>query len=227
MRERWGVWCACPKGAWEPANTRVSLLPLLKTRWGLSCLDTRGTLWWCSPTWILDSMLSRDQLIELRNKPNSLNSPRSLRKTLFKFNLWNPSYKDTAKVKNHIKTFAHSKCGPLNARSINNKEDSIYEPITDNDLDVLAITETWCTANSDVSLVLVTPPGYAIVQTHRSSRGGGVGVIYRDSLPARLEKCQKYSSFEHKTVNLFSDSDVLRIITVNKPSENFATLFHA
>ena len=72
----------------------------------------------------------------------------------------------------------------------------------------LALTETWCTDNSDVSLGLVTPPGYAIVQTHRSSRGGGVGVIYRDSLRARLEQCQKYSSFEHQTVNLFSDSDV-------------------
>ena len=230
VRERWGVWdaCggACRKGAWEPASTRVSLLPLLKIRWGLSSLDTRGTLWCCSPTWTLDSMLSRDQLIELRNTPNSLNISRSLRKTLFKFNIWNPSFKHTAKVKNHIKTFAHSKCGLLNARSINNKEDSIYELITDNDLDVLALIETWCTDNSDVSLGLVTPPGYAIVQTHRSSRGGGVGVIYRDSLRARLEKCEKYSSFEHQTVNLFSDSDVLRIITVYNPSGNFTTVFY-
>ena len=76
-----------------------------------------------------------------------------------KFNLWNPSSKDTAKVKNHIKTFAHSKCGLLNARLINNKEDSIYELITD--IDVLALTETWWTDNSDVSLGLVTPPGYS------------------------------------------------------------------
>ena len=143
-----------------------------------------------------------------------MNISRSLRKTLFKFILWNPSSKDTAKVKNHIKTYANSKCDLLNARSINNKEDSIYELITDNDLDVLALTETWCAVNSDVSLGLVTPPGYAIVQTHRSSQGSGVCVIYRDSFRARLEQCQKYSSFEHQTVNLFSDSDVLRIITV-------------
>ena len=191
MRERWGVLgaCggACRKGAWEPSGTGVSLLPLLKTWWGLSSLDTRGMLWCHSPTWTLDSMLSRDQLIELRNKSNSLNISRSLRKTLFKFNLWNPSFKHTAKVKNHIKTGAHSKCGLLNARSINNKEDSIYELITDNDLDVLALIETWCTENSDVSLGLVTSPGYAIVQTHRSSRGGGVCVIYRDSLRAHLK----------------------------------------
>ena len=73
---------------------------------------------------------------------------------------------------------------------------------------------------------LDTPPGYVIVQTHRSSRGGGVGVIYRDSLRTRLEKCEKYSSFEHQTVNLFSDSDVLRIITVYNPSWNFITIFH-
>ena len=97
-----------------------------------------------------------------------------------------------------MKTFADSKCGLLNARSRNNNWDSIYELIliTNNDLDVLALTETWWTDNSDVSLGLVTPPGYAIVQTHRSSWGSGVGVIYRDSLHARLEKCEKYSSFE-------------------------------
>ena len=86
-----------------PASTRVRLLPLLKTWWGLSSIDTKGTLWCRSPTWTLDSMLSRDQLIEPRNTPNSLNISRSLRKTLFKFNLWNPSFKHTAKVKNHIK----------------------------------------------------------------------------------------------------------------------------
>ena len=98
--------------------------------------------------------------------------------------------------------------------------------MTYNDLGVLALTETWCTYNSDVSLGLVTPPGYAIIQTHRSSRGGEFGVIYRDSIRARLDKCQKYSSFEHQTVNIFSDSDVLRIITVYKPSGNFTTVFH-
>ena len=60
-----------------------------------------------------------------------------------------------------MKTFADSKCGLLNARSRNNKKDSIYELIliTDNDLDVLALTETWWTDNSDGSLGLVTPPG--------------------------------------------------------------------
>ena len=35
-----------------------------------------------------------------------------------------------------------------------------------------------------------------------------------------------YSSFEHQIVNLFSDSDVLRIITVYNPSGNFITAFH-
>ena len=78
-----------------------------------------------------------------------------------KFNLWNPSSRHSESQEPYKKTFAHSKCGLLNARSINNKEDSIYELITDNDLDVLALTETWYTDNSDVSLGLVTPPGYS------------------------------------------------------------------
>ena len=67
--------------------------------------------------------------------------------------------------------------------------DSIDELITDNDLEVLALAETWRTDNSDVSLGLITASGCAKGQTHRSSRGGGVGVIYRDYLRARFEKC--------------------------------------
>ena len=112
-----GVWMGLLWGSLEELAPGQACFPLLKTRRDLSSLDTRGTLWCCSPTWILDSMLSRDQLIVLRNKPNSLNISRSMRKTLLKFNLWNPSSKYTAKVKNHIKTFAHSKCGLLNART--------------------------------------------------------------------------------------------------------------
>ena len=108
-----------------------------------------------------------------------------------------------------------------------NKEDSIYELVTDNDLDVLALTERWYTDNSDVSLGLLTPPGYAIVQTHRSSQDGGVHVTYHDSLCAWLNKCEKYSSFEHQTENILSDFDVLQIITLYNPSGNFTAVLHA
>ena len=40
------------------------------------------------------------------------------------------------------------------------------------------------------------------------------------------KRCEKYSSFEHQTVNLFYEPDVLRIITVYNPSGNFTTVFY-
>ena len=44
-------------------------------------------------------------------------------------------------------------------RQINKQQVGLkYELITDNDIDVLALTETGCIDNSDVSLGLVTPP---------------------------------------------------------------------
>ena len=129
VREHWGVWGAsggaCCQGICEPASTRLNLLLLLKTRLGLSSLDTRGTLWCCKPTWTLG-------LIELRN--NTLNISRFMRKSLLKLNIWNPSHNHMAKVKNNVKSFAHNKCGLLNATSINNKADSTHELITDNEL---------------------------------------------------------------------------------------------
>ena len=74
-----------------------------------------------------------------------------------------------------------SKGALLNSRSINGKGDSIHELITDNNLDFLDLTETWCTDKSSVSLGFITPPGYTIQHTNRESRGGGVALIYRDS----------------------------------------------
>ena len=68
-----------------------------------------------------------------------------------------------------------------------NKTTTITECITDHNIDILAITETWLKKNSDKPIIAaMTPSGYSFVNAPRTSgRGGGVGVIHRDELSCK------------------------------------------
>ena len=118
-----------------------------------------------------------------------------------------------------------SKCGLLNSRSVNEKEHSISELITDNDLLFLLVTETWWSSDenkSEVSRGFINPDGYDLRHTPRPStiatRGGGVGVIFKDSLKARVIKFKSFSSFEYQITRLTSDKEVIYVTTVYLPS---------
>ena len=75
----------------------------------------------------------------------------------------------------------------INARSVRNKNTTITECITDHNIDILAITETWLKKNSDKPIIVaMTPSGYSFVNAPcASGRGGGVGVIHRDEFACK------------------------------------------
>ena len=83
-----------------------------------------------------------------------------------------------------VKSKMKMKIGLLNARSICNKKGvDINEFIQEVDLDVLCVTETWLKGDpsDDVHIAAVTPPGFQLKHNPRtSSKGGGVGMFYRD-----------------------------------------------
>ena len=167
---------------------------------------------------------SRDELLKFQgNKHIS----RSVRKTLFKNSMWCPeSRRLISKPRVSIRrSFQGAKGGLLNTRSINENESSIYELITDNQLDFLALTETWCTDKSSISLGLIQPPGYFIIHLPcHDRRGGGVGFIFRDSYKAKRVKCEKLSSFEHQTVSFSCGTELLVVTCVHLNSGGIYTI---
>ena len=104
----------------------------------------------------------------------------------------------------------------INARSVRNKTTTLTECITDHNIDILAITETWLTKNSDKPIIAaMTPSGYSFANAPRASgRGGGVGVIHRDELTCKqlprtnnvtFEMIRtQFSSTTSKTFNMFT-----------------------
>ena len=109
--------------------------------------------------------------------------------------------------------------------SFNNKEDFIYEPIVDNHLDLLALTEIWCNSNSMVRLGYITPAGYSVIHTDIPTRGGGVALVFGDTYKAKHVKTGKYTTFEHQAVSLHHGTNTHHMTTVYVPSGTFSPDF--
>ena len=113
------------------------------------------------------------------------------------------------------------KFGVFNAKSINNKTESIKDLVLDNKIDMLALTETWLRSNENNDFVTrdVCPDGFVITHIPRSAgRGGGVGLLYKTSL--KLEKLNSnhhFKSFEMQEVLLFVNSVLTRIVIIYRP----------
>ena len=59
-----------------------------------------------------------------------------------------------------------------------------HEYVKDKDLDMLFITETWLRPGDDKVIADLCPEGYHYSGKPRlSGKGGGVGVVYKASLP--------------------------------------------
>ena len=108
--------------------------------------------------------------------------------------------------KDHILNNQHTK--PLivylqNVRSISNKAISVSDFVVSNDIDILALTETWL-GNVTDSFVIgnLVPTGYEFEHVPRSTgkTGGGVGVLFKSGLSLKINTSTKdnlYTHFEH------------------------------
>ncbi len=89
------------------------------------------------------------------------------------------------------------KLGLLNTRSLTPKAVIVNEMITDNNFDVLCLTETWLKTNYYFGLNESTPPSYCYKHEPRQTgRGGGVATIYSDILNVTQKTGYRFDSFE-------------------------------
>lgn len=90
------------------------------------------------------------------------------------------------------------KFGLINARSINNKTELIKDIVSDNEIDVLAVTETWLRAGEDNDFVMrdICPYGFIFTHIPRSTGScGGVGLLYKNSLKLEQLNSSVFKTF--------------------------------
>ena len=115
----------------------------------------------------------------------------------------------------------------LNARSVKNKTLVIKDFVVENDIDMMALTETWLNFadnNKDFFIRDICPTGYKFIHTLRAiTRRGGTGLLYKKSLKFEEMPQEDFRSFEFTDVQLFNNSTpYVRIIIVYRPSPSVA-----
>lgn len=85
----------------------------------------------------------------------------------------------------------------VNARSICNKTFILNDFLTRHHLDMLFLTETWVSAGELSVFEELCPPDCCFISTPRSAgRGGGVAMVFKQSLKILTVSVRRYSSFE-------------------------------
>lgn len=115
-----------------------------------------------------------------------------------------------------------------NARSIKakNKSSALCDFVIVNDLDILAITETWLSGDSRDNLVVAdiknTLPNFTLQHCHRPhGKGGGVAVIVRDGIQCQLNNIGEFISFEYMDLSVSSiRSTCLCLVVIYRPPPN-------
>jgi len=114
----------------------------------------------------------------------------------------------------------------LNAHSVRNKTSDINQHISDNDLDIVAFTETWLRGDDSDQKTIgeLCPAGYKFLHVPRPSKDdttlnwGGVGILYKASLDIALVKNQdRFRSFEYMEVLFNSKPHSYRVIILYRP----------
>ena len=145
-------------------------------------------------------------------------------------------YRDSKRTGSNANNLINIKCLPSaqhaakdktritywNARSINNKITCLHNYLSSDNCDVLALTETWL-SNTDeknqVTLSQIIPSGYNIKHISRSEGkdGGGVAVIYKDTLSIQLQKVFITKQFESICVRISFNNHAINLAVVYRP----------
>lgn len=111
----------------------------------------------------------------------------------------------------------------LNAQSVKNKASSLADLITDLDMDIMALTETWLGTAVDQQVIGdLVPSGYNILSVPRldNRRGGGVAVVFKSGLSVNLVSSTQdklYNQFEHMDCTISSRDCSIRLCVVYRP----------
>ena len=108
----------------------------------------------------------------------------------------------------------------LNSRSVKNKTHVIKDFAIENNIDILGITEMWLSKGSRDKAVIkdLIPTGYKLHHIPRShGRGGGVGVLFKNTLDLKSQQISRYLSFEYTEVLLKANRRCVRTVLIHRP----------
>ena len=109
-------------------------------------------------------------------------------------------------------------CLLLNTRSVRNKSTLLCDYVSESNVDLAFLTETWLKPSDSAVVNDLVPPGYGYIGVCRSNkRGGGVGILNKKSYTLKKAPVKRFATFEHVDVTLTQTSQSLRAIVIYRP----------
>ena len=116
-----------------------------------------------------------------------------------------------------------------NVQSICNKIYEVLSILSDNDIDIACISETWLSEEKSQITAIIKQHGFQIKHIYREKRGAGVAIIWKNSLEKLFKiKCD----FKTKTFNTFQyinicicDSIKINLVCLYRHQEESTNLF--
>ena len=109
----------------------------------------------------------------------------------------------------------------INVRSITNKALSVSDLVVSQDIDILAVTETWLGSAIDQQVIAdLVPKGYTFYSKPRPSgkQGGGVAILFKSALTVTVvPSTETFTHFEHVDYYVTSCGFTFRLCVVYRP----------
>ena len=108
----------------------------------------------------------------------------------------------------------------FNSRSVRNKDLSVKDYTVDHDIDLFALTETLLEPGDSDRLLIeeLIPSGYRFLHNPRSTgRGGGIGMLFKNSLRVKQEETIVMDSFEYRQIICNTSTKSFGIIVIYRP----------
>ena len=111
----------------------------------------------------------------------------------------------------------------LNVRSITNKAMAVKDLVVDEDIDILALTETLLRPGNidDVEIRTPCPTGYRFLHVPRGHSRGGVGLLFKDTLQINSHITDTFTTFELMDIHLRSLQPI-RTLLIYRPADNIS-----
>ena len=105
--------------------------------------------------------------------------------------------------------------GLFNTRSLCNKTAGVFELLSDSNISVCLLTETWLRKGDTSKISEIKDHGYNIAHQSRAGKGGGVAIAHKKHLQVTRRKTKIYKSFEHiESTIQSSPNELLRFCCV-------------
>ena len=91
-------------------------------------------------------------------------------------------------------------CLVWNVQSINNKVDEVIQVLSDNNIQVACISETWLSDQTSITTSIIKEAGYEIDHAYRDKRGGGVAILWKNIKVKSNFSPKRFTSFQYKNI---------------------------